>query len=317
MIAVVIPSYRVKAMILDVLSKIGPEVSRIYVVDDACPEQSGRFVAENCSDQRVSVIFHEKNKGVGGATKTGYAMALEEGASIVVKLDGDGQMDPALIPRLVDPIRNGNADYVKGNRFYDLKFLRQMPFMRKLGNSGVSFMNKLSSGYWNIMDPSNGFTAIHRKALSDLPLERIDNRFFFESDMLFRLNTIRAVVAEMPMHAHYGDERSNLKIHRIVFQFVFKYWHRLFKRVFYNYYLRDFNIGSLELILAFVFLAFGMVFGAYKWSESIITSHPATAGTVILAGLPVILGFQSLIAFLHYDVANVPQKPLSGMLDAG
>jgi glycosyltransferase involved in cell wall biosynthesis len=315
MIAAVIPSYKVRASILDLISRIGPEVSLIYVVDDACPEESGKLVEEKCHDPRVTVIRHQKNKGVGGATMTGYRKALEDGASVVVKLDGDGQMDPALIRKLTDPVISGQADYVKGNRFYDLKFLRQMPFLRKLGNSGVSFMNKLSSGYWNIMDPSNGFTAIHYKALAGLPLERIDNRFFFESDMLFRLNTIRAVVAEMPMKAVYGEEKSNLKIHRIVFQFMIKYWHRFAKRIFYNYYLRDFNIGSLELILSLLFLTFGIVFGAYKWSESIITSVPATAGTVLLAGVPVILGFQSLIAFLHFDVANVPQKPLQGMGD--
>jgi glycosyltransferase involved in cell wall biosynthesis len=260
------------------------------------------------------VIFNGKNLGVGGAVKAGYLHALADGADIIVKLDGDGQMNPALITRLVEPILAASADYVKGNRFYDLAFLRAMPFARKLGNSGVSFMNKLSSGYWNTMDPSNGFTAIHRKALENLPLDRIDNRFFFESDMLFRLYTIRAVVAEMPMQAVYADENSNLKIHRILFQFPLKYFSRLVKRVFYNYYLRDFNIGSLELILAFVFMTFGIIFGAYKWSESIITSHPATAGTVILAGLPVILGFQSLIGFLHFDVSNVPQKPISGMM---
>lgn len=313
MVAAVIPSYRVRDRILKVIEGIGPEVDLIYVVDDHCPENTGEFVKKHCSDGRVRVIIHEKNQGVGGATMTGYRQALAGGALIVVKVDGDGQMDPGLIPRLIEPLRSSMADYVKGNRFYDLAFLRQMPFMRKLGNSGVSFMNKAASGYWNIMDPSNGFTAIHRKALENLPLDRIDKRFFFESDMLFRLNTIRAVVAEMPMKAVYGNEKSNLRIHRIALQFPLKYFSRMLKRVFYNYFLRDFNIGSLELILAFVFILFGSIFGIYKWSESIITSHPATAGTVILAGLPVILGFQSLIAFLHFDVANIPQKPLAEM----
>ncbi len=313
MVAVVIPSYKVKAHILKVISGIGPEVKLIYVVDDQCPEHSGDFVKANCKDPRVKVLYNTKNQGVGGAVITGYKQAMADKAMVIVKLDGDGQMDAALIPKLIEPLRTSQADYVKGNRFYDLAFLRQMPFMRKLGNSGVSFMNKAASGYWNIMDPSNGFTAIHRNALESLPLDRIDKRFFFESDILFRLNTIRAVVAEMPMRAVYGDEKSNLKLHRVAFQFPFKYFGRMIKRIFYNYYLRDFNIGSLELILAFIFIAFGSVFGAYKWSESILTSHPATAGTVILAGLPVILGFQSLIAFLHFDVANVPVKPLSGM----
>jgi len=315
MVAVVIPSFRVKDHILQVLAGIGPEVGLIYVVDDHCPEHSGDFVRSNCTDSRVKIIYHAVNQGVGGATITGYRQALADKATIIVKLDGDGQMDASLIPRLIEPLRTAQADYVKGNRFYDLAFLRQMPFLRKLGNSGISFMNKAASGYWNIMDPSNGFTAIHRKALENLPLDRIDKRFFFESDMLFRLNTIRALVTEMPMRAMYGDEKSNLKIHRVALQFPFKYSGRMLKRIFYNYYLRDFNIGSLELILAFIFIFFGVFFGIYKWSESIITSHPATAGTVILAGLPVILGFQSLIAFLHFDVSNLPQKPLSGMGD--
>jgi len=313
MVAVVIPAYKVKAHILKVLEGIGLEVDLIYVVDDHCPQNSGAFVKSNCSDPRVKVLYNVINLGVGGATVAGYRQALADKATIIVKLDGDGQMDPALIPRLIEPIRLSQADYIKGNRFYDLDFLRQMPFMRKLGNSGVSFMNKIASGYWNIMDPENGFTAIHRRALENLPLDRIDKRFFFESDMLFRLNTIRAVVAEMPMRAVYGDEKSNLKLHKVVFQFPFKYMHRMLKRIFYNYYLRDFNIGSLELILSCVFIIFGVIFGIYQWSESIITSHPATAGTVILAGLPVILGFQSLIAFLHFDVGNIPQKPLSSM----
>ena len=315
MVAVVIPSYNVKDHILNVISSIGPEVDLIYVVDDQCPQRSGDFVKSNCTDARVKVLYNPKNQGVGGATITGYKQALADNASIVVKLDGDGQMNASLIPKLIEPIRMVQADYVKGNRFYDLAFLRQMPFLRKMGNSGVSFMNKAASGYWNIMDPSNGFTAIHRNALENLPLDRIDKRFFFENDMLFRLNTIRAVVAEMPMRAVYGDEKSNLKIHRVAFQFPFKYCRRMLKRIFYNYYLRDFNIGSLELILAFVFILFGVFFGVWKWSESIITSHPATAGTVILAGLPVILGFQSLIAFLHFDVSNLPQKPLCAMGD--
>ncbi len=313
MVAVVIPGYKVKDHILKVIASIGPEVDRIYFVDDHCPEHSGDFVKANCTDTRVKVLYHEKNKGVGGAVITGYKQALADKAVIVVKLDGDGQMDASLIPKLIEPIKTTQADYVKGNRFYDLAFLRQMPFLRKLGNSGVSFMNKAASGYWNLMDPSNGYTAIHRNALESLPLERIDKRFFFESDILFRLNTIRAVVAEMPMRAVYGNEKSNLKIHRIAFQFPFKYFSRMLKRIFYNYYLRDFNIGSLELILAFIFMVFGVIFGVYKWSESIITLHAATAGTVILAGFPVILGFQSLIAFLHFDVSNVPVKSLSSM----
>ena len=311
MIVAVVPCYRVSKQILGVLKEIGPEVEKIYVVDDACPEGSGKLVAENTSDPRVEVLYHLKNLGVGGAVKTGYRKAMEDGATIIVKIDGDGQMDPHLIPRLIEPIFSKQADYVKGNRFYDLAYLWKMPGSRKFGNAALSFINKMVNGYWNIMDPTNGFVAIGKAALKHLPLEKIDNRFFFEQDMLFRLNTIRAVVHDFPMTAQYDMESSNLKIWKVLFSFPFKYVNRLIKRIFYSYFLRDFNIGSLELIIAFTFMGFGFIFGLVKWIHSIETMHPATAGTVILAGLPIILGFQSFLSFLHYDLTNIPQKTVS------
>ena len=110
-IAVVIPSYKVRAHVLDVIARIPPQVQRIYVVDDKCPQDSGRLVQEQCHDPRVRVLFHEQNQGVGGAVSTGYRAALEEGMDIVVKVDGDGQMDPALIPHFTRPIERGRADY--------------------------------------------------------------------------------------------------------------------------------------------------------------------------------------------------------------
>lgn len=313
MIAVVIPCYRVKSQISEVLRSIGTGVQKIYVVDDACPESSGKFVAETTTDRRVEVLYHKINLGVGGAVKTGYRKALEEGATIVVKLDGDGQMDPALIPQLIAPILNKQADYVKGNRFYDLSYLQKMPGSRKFGNAILAFINKMVNGYWNIMDPANGFTAISEYALRHLMLEKTDNGFFFEQDMLFRLNTIRAVVTDFPMKAKYDSEKSNLKIWKVMFSFPCKYVNRFFKRIFYSYFLRDFNVGSLELILTVIFMGFGLIFGGVHWFISIETTHPATAGTVILAGLPIILGFQSFLAFLHFDLTNIPQKPVSSM----
>jgi glycosyltransferase involved in cell wall biosynthesis len=313
MVAAIVPSYKVRDSILEVLSKIGPEVSKIYVVDDACPQGTGNFVKENCTDDRVEVLYNPGNLGVGGAVMTGYKKALADGCRIMVKIDGDGQMDPSLIPRFIDPIRRKEADYVKGNRFYDLGYLRKMPAIRRFGNSMVSFIGKIASGYWNVMDPANGYTAISATALKHLPLEKIDRRFFFESDMLFRLNTIRAVVQDLPMHAEYGKEKSNLRISGVLFRFPFKYMNRLTKRIFYNYFLRDFNIGTLELIMASIFLGFGLIFGGIHWISSLETLHPATAGTVLLAGLPIILGFQSLLAFLHYDLVNIPQKAITAM----
>ncbi len=310
MITVVIPCYRETESILKVLELIGDEVNQIIVVDDACPEGTGAKVQAECTDRRVEVIVHEKNMGVGGATLTGYSRALELGADIIVKLDGDGQMDPGLIPSFVKPIIDGRADYTKGNRFHNLEDLAGMPKMRVMGNLVLSFATKMSSGYWNIFDPTNGYTAIHAKVAGRLPFGKISKGFFFESDMLFRLNILRAVVVDVAMRARYGDEKSNLKIHNEIFKFSGKKYLNTVKRIFYIYYLRDFNIASIELLLGKLLLLFGIVFGGVKWVESIATDVPATAGTVVLAALPIILGSQLLLAFLDFDTRNIPDSPI-------
>jgi dolichol-phosphate mannosyltransferase len=309
-IAVVIPSYRVSKEISSVVSQIGPEVSAIYVVDDCCPEKSGEMVRRTVRDPRVKVLFNEKNLGVGGATIAGYREALRDGMNIVVKIDGDGQMDPKLIPVFVKPILEEHADYTKGNRFYVLEFLHSMPRVRVLGNAMLSLVNKFSSGYWDIMDPTNGYTAIHSNVLRLLPLEKIDKRFFFESDMLFRLSTVRAVVHDIPLEAVYQGEASNLKIGRVLGEFPMKYLSRILKRFFYNYILRDFNICSLEIIFGLFSLSAGVAFGLLHWYRSSTHGDIATTGTVMLAAMPVILGFQLLLTGLMYDVMNVPRRPI-------
>lgn len=308
MISVVIPCYRVRKHVLDVLSGIGAECESVFVVDDGCPEGTGALVEAECRDPRVRVIRHEARQGVGGATLTGYRAALDAGADVIVRMDGDGQMDPALIPRLVAPILAGDADYAKGNRFFDLDALRAMPWLRLVGNSALSFASKLSSGYWNVFDPTNGFTAIHGAVARQLPLDKLSRGWFFESDLLFRLGTLRAVVCDVPMPALYGDEESSLEIRSVVFEFARKHAANTVKRVFYNYYLRNFNIASIEIALGGGFLAFGGWFGVTRWVAGSQAGVPVPAGTVMLAALPVIVGTQLVLAFLSYDLQNVPRE---------
>ena len=182
-IAVVIPCYKVKKHVLEVIASIGNEVWRIYIVDDACPEGSGRHVEAHCLDQRVRVVYHECNQGVGGAVMTGYRAAIADGAEVIVKVDGDGQMDASLIPNFIEPILAGEADYTKGNRFFDLEEIRAMPKVRLFGNAVLSLMTKLSSGYWDLFDPTNGYTAIHAEVARHLPFGKISQRYFFETDI--------------------------------------------------------------------------------------------------------------------------------------
>lgn len=313
-VAVVIPCYRARSKILDVISRIGRDCDLIYVIDDSCPEGSGMLVQETCHDSRVRVLFHSTNQGVGGAVITGYRRALEDGADVIVKIDGDGQMDPEQLHRFVSPIICGNADYTKGNRFFNLEDVKGMPVVRLVGNAILSFMTKLSSGYWQIFDPTNGYTAISANVAAILPLHRIRKRYFFESDMLFRLGTVRARVVDVPMKAIYADEKSNLKIRSVLVEFLFHNALNTLKRLLYNYFLRDFSVASLELVFGIAFLLFGVLFGAAGWKHSIESGIPATTGTVMLSALPIILGIQFLLSFVAYDVSATPQNALWPLL---
>lgn len=309
-IAVVIPCYRVKQYVLGVLERVGREVSSIYCVDDACPENSGNFIQQNCTDPRVRVIYHSQNQGVGGAVISGYKAALKNGADIIVKIDGDGQMDPAFIPTLIRPLVEKQADYTKGDRFYLMEFLRGMPFMRKMGNAMLSFLNKFSTGYWNVFDPTNGYTAIHAAVAADLPLDKISRRYFFESDMLFQLSIIRAVVKDVPMRSVYRGEVSSLKINKIAGEFLAHHCGNFIKRVFYSYFIRNFTLGSLELVFGILLLLAGITIGACHWFGSVHSGVAATARTVMLSALPIALGIQLILAFLGEDISMVPRIPL-------
>jgi dolichol-phosphate mannosyltransferase len=309
-VAVVIPCYKVLDHILFVIAGIGDSCQRIYVVDDCCPQQSGDYVSQHCTDPRVKILRHSSNEGVGGAVMTGYQAALQEQMDIVVKIDGDGQMDPALLPIFIAPILRGEADYCKGNRFYYLDSLSSMPTARLFGNAMLSFMTKLSSGYWDLFDPTNGYTAIHCKVLQQLPLAKLSRRYFFESDMLFRLNILRAAVVDVPMHTHYGDEVSNLHIWQIIGEFLRKHMSNFGKRIFYNYYLRDMALASFELPLGLLLMLFSVGFGGYHWYLSAHSGVPATVGTVMLSALSLLIGMQFLLSFIAYDIANTPRRVL-------
>lgn len=306
-IAVVVPCFCVARHIMTLLNSFGKECYRIYVVDDACPERSGDVVEAHCTDPRVRVLRHPRNLGVGAAVLTGYRHALKEGMNVLVKIDGDGQMDPRFIPLLVAPILAAEADYAKGNRFYEPRLLRGMPTMRLLGNAALSFMTKLSTGYWNIFDPTNGFTAIHAEVARRISMEKISPRFFFESDILFRLALLRAKVIDVPMPSHYGSERSNLKTFASVPHFFAGHVRNFLKRMVYSYFVRDFNIASLELLLGVLFSTFGCIFGGFVWYHNAKVGVFTNVGPVMLAALPIILGMQFILAFIAYDIASSPR----------
>ena len=308
-VAVVIPAYKTGKAILDLLSRFDDFVSWIFVVDDCCPERTGQLVRESVVDARVRVIFNERNLGVGGASAAGFRKAFETGAEVIVKLDGDGQHYPEWVPGLVAPIETGEADMVKGNRFANLNdCLRSMPLQRLAANMALSFLSKPTTGYWNLFDPANGFLAIHRKIVGRLPWEKIDEGYFFETDLLFRVNMLTAKVVEVPVEAIYPKETfSGVSLWREAMPFALKCLRNLAKRIAFRYYLGGFGLPSIFLFLGSFSLLFGVLFGLWHWVGS---REPATAGTVMLAGLPVLSGIPMLMEFLRHDVSRQPSQPV-------
>ncbi len=313
---VVIPAYRAVATILPVIEAIGPEVERIVVVDDACPEGTAVFVANRCTDPRVVALVHDSNQGVGGAFLTGMRYAIAHGADLIVKLDADGQMDPSQIPALIHSIASGHADYVKGDRFFFLTNAASMPAVRMFGNLALSFLAKLSSGYWTIMDPTNGFFAIHARVAELLDDERIAKRFFFETDLLFHLGLIRAKVVEFPMRASYGGEISNLRVSHELAPFFAGHVRNTFRRILYRYFFRDLSLASLQLVGGAALSVFGLVFGLYHWWAA-PPEQLVPTGTIMIAALTFLIGFQLILSFLNYDISSSPREALHPFLARG
>jgi len=305
----VIPCFKVSGLILRVIEKTPPWVEGIVCVDDACPEGSADLIEAEARDPRVVVVRLKQNQGVGGATMAGYAEAAQRGGRILVKVDGDDQMDLGCIPQLVAPILLGEADYAKGNRFTSMSHLRNMPQVRVLGNAALSFAAKVSTGYWNIFDPTNGFTAIEASVAKLVMQKRVSRRFFFETDLLYHLGTLRAVVRDVPMPARYGEEVSNLRISAIVGPFALKHGRNFLQRLLGQYFVRDFNVATIELIFGTLFLLFGTTYGLH-WLLTRASGQPASPGVVMAAALPIIVGVQMLLQAINFDVLNAPVRPI-------
>lgn len=308
-IAVVIPAFNVAGQITQVLRRMPEYVDRIYVVDDASPDDLAHEVTQ-LDHPRVRLLRHSMNQGVGGAMVTGMKAALSDGYDVLVKCDGDGQMDPRDISRLLEPLTRGVADHVKGCRFHHRQALRSMPKWRLLGNIGLTFFTKLSSGYWNILDPVNGFFASRTAVLSKLPLDALSRRYFFETDLLIRLNIVEARVVDVPLPACYGKEPSSLSISRALFDFPPRLLAGLIRRIFWRYLFYDVSPVAIFMVLGSILAAFGLIFGSCQWIRYARLGVGAPVGTIMLATLPFILGFELLLQSLVLDIHNTPRGTL-------
>jgi glycosyltransferase involved in cell wall biosynthesis len=306
-VCVVIPCYNVAPHIAGVLSAMPDYVDRVIAVDDGSRDDTIKAL-EAANDKRVEVIRHERNRGVGAAMRTGLARGAQAGADLLVKVDGDGQMDLGDLTKLLDPlIDDPRYGYSKGNRLADQKALSRMPRLRVIGNFAMTFLTKLASGYWYVVDPQNGYLAIRRVVWERLDPERISDGYFFENDVLVGLNILDIPVKDVPIPARYGDERSYLRVRRVLAPFAFLLLRRTFYRVYMKYMLRDFSPIALFLLAGLPLFIWGVVFGAYQWWNHAQQDIATPTGTVIVAVVPLILGFQLLLQALVLDIQNSPR----------
>jgi glycosyltransferase involved in cell wall biosynthesis len=305
-VAVVVPALNEAGHIGDVLRRMPDWIDRVIVVDDGSTDGTAQ-AAEAVGDARVEVIRHPVAQGVGGATLAGMQHALDGGAQLLVKLDGDGQMDPQQIDKLLAPLVHEGYDYAKANRFLHTDALRQMPRARLFGNFALTFLTKVASGYWHIFDPQNGFLAIRAGALARLPLKDIARDFFFENDMLIRLNIEHCRVKDVAIPACYGNEESSLRIRRILLTFPSLLARGLGVRIWEKYMLRDFSPIAVFWLLGIPLMLFGGLFGSWHWAISWWSGRPASTGTVMLSVLPFLLGFELVLQAIILEIRESPR----------
>ncbi len=281
-------------------------VDKVICVDDKCPYGTGQIIEKKIDNEKLIVIYHKNNKGVGGATKTGFKYALDKGADIVVKIDSDGQMPPYLLPKLIKPIKDGKAEFMKGNRFSSFEVASKMPFTRLIGNIALSFIAKLSTGYWELFDPTNGFLAIHTDVIKKIYLDKLDDRYFFETDLLFRCSLSDILISEITMPVVYQDEKSGIKPLKEVFNFYLRHSLVFVKRILYQYFLFDFNPGSISIVISFILGMMAIFIGCYNFIKGLITNQETEFGIQVLFLVLTIISSQFFINFIYYDSSQKP-----------
>lgn len=302
----VVPAYREQHHIAGVISTMPAIVDHIVVIDDCSPDGT-HDAAVNAADARTEVIRHEVNQGVGGAILTGHRRALELGADISVVMAGDGQMDVEYLPRLLDPIVDDGFGFSKANRLFSASSFVGMPMHRVFGNIVLTFLTKISSGYWNLVDPQNGYTAITKEALALVPLERVSKRYEFENDLLIWLNIGNVRAIDVPIPAVYGSEVSGIKLHRVVPRLLGTLIGGFWRRIWFKYVLWSFSPIALLMLLGIPLFLFGVITGIWAISVSVGAPASVSAGTWLLAVAPTLVGVQFLLQAFVLDIEATPK----------
>jgi glycosyltransferase involved in cell wall biosynthesis len=302
-VAVVVPAHDEQELIATTLGTIPGFVDRIVVVDDGSKDATAERVRA-FGDPRVELVTHDRNRGVGAAIVTGYQRAAEEGMDVVAVMAADNQMDPDDLATLAGPVARGEVDYAKANRLTTGQAWQLIPRTRYLGNAVLSLLTKIASGYWHVADSQSGYTAIAKKTIDELDLDRVYTRYGFPNDLLVHLNVVNARVRDFPSRPVYGvGERSGIKYRQVVPRISWLLLKGFFWRLKEKYVIRDFH--PLVFFYAFGFfatlagLALGIVEIVYRFA-----GNPVSVGTVVLIALLLISGSQFTLFAMWFDMES-------------
>ena len=306
-VVVVVPCYNVGRHLQDVVRTIPAFVDDVVIVDDGSEERVTN-VTGAAGAPAVTILRHDHNRGLARAMETGLHKALELGADIVVKVDGDGQMDPLEMARLVAPIAAGHADMTKGNRFLNRRHLAGMPRTRLAGNLALSFLTKLASGYWHVFDPTNGYLAVRRQVLEAVDLSRLGPGYFFEISLLCQAFLVGAVVRDVAIPARYAGEQSALSLRRTIVVFPFRLARACVRRIALQHFIRDFTPVALLLLAGAASAGGGLWYGLSIQLRNASLHQATPPGTLVIVALPLVVGFQLLLQAFVMDIGSVPTR---------
>jgi glycosyltransferase involved in cell wall biosynthesis len=303
-IAVVVPAYNEEKLIGKVLETMPDFVDVVIVVDDASTDRTPDIVASYRAQysDRLVLLPHKENQGVGASIVTGYKRASAMGLDVVVVMAGDGQMDPADLDRVVAPVARGEADYVKGNRLFRGESWRMIPHYRYLGNAMLSLMTKIASGYWHIADSQSGYTAISHTALVRIDLDRIYKRYGMPNDILVRLNVGNFRVRDVSIRPVYNiGEVSGIRLRKVIPTISWLLLRDFCWRLVEKYILRDFHPLVFFYCMGLTLFPGGAVFGLYLMVYRVFVGPVATTSALFAAFL-IISGLQSLFFAMWFDM---------------
>ena len=271
-IAVVVPCYNEETQIKRVIETMPEYVDQIVVVDDSSKDKTVEVI-ENLTkaDSKIKLIKEKQNRGCGGALATGYIWARDNGFDVVVRMDGDGQMDPSELKLLLDPVVSGETDYAKGNRLFTGEAFEMIPKSRYFGNAILTLLTKIASGYWHVADSQSGYTAMNKNILKTLDWRFMYTRYGQPNHLLILLNLYNFRVRDVPVKPIYGiGEKSGIKVKKVIFTISWLLFKNFLWRMKEKYFIRDFHpliffyfIGFVFFVL-FIFLFADMVFGWVK-----------------------------------------------------